>query len=251
MYSISKIIGSAIILILGIHSSVSAQINYSGYEIGVNGGTLIYQGDLTPKWYGYTKSIRPAIGLYASKSLDGYFSLRANFTRGRILADESKYSAPSWRQYRNFKFSTSITEFSALLVFNPFGQNNQYNFRRLSAYAFAGGGLTFLNVKRDWSRFNTTYFDTKSLATESLAADTVHTTPLVVGVLPLGVGLKYILSQRLALNAEGTYHLTSSDYVDGFSYKGQGQRHDNYYGISLGVSFLFGKDKYACPTVPK
>ena len=85
-----------------------SQVNYSGYEAGIYAGTLVYQGDLTPKWYGSTHALKPAIGLYLSKAIDPYFSLRVNFTHGKISADESVYPTPVWRQQRNLKFSSAI-----------------------------------------------------------------------------------------------------------------------------------------------
>ncbi len=245
MRSITRVTLSSTFFIIAVSAGCFGQINFSGYEIGVNAGTLVYQGDLTPTWYGSTKALKPAIGVYVSKALDPYFSLRVNFTHGKISADESRYAEPEWRQFRNFKFSSSINEVAGLLVFNPYGNNT----RRLSPYVFAGAGVTFLNVKRDWSGFNTTYFDIKSVASESLAADTLRTVPRAVAVLPVGIGLKYMLGQRFAINAEGTWRFTSSDYLDGFKYRAPANKRDAYYGATLGTSFRFGKDKNDCPAV--
>ncbi len=230
-------------------TSSFSQVNYSGYEAGIYAGTLVYQGDLTPNWYGNTRSLKPALGLYVSKALDPYFSLRLNFTHGNVAADESVYSSPVWRQYRNLKFSSRVNELAASVVFNPYGEKNENNFRRLVPYVFAGAGLSFLKVKRDWSGFNTTYFYAKSIATTSLATDTTHQLPRVILAVPVGVGLKYILGQRLAIHAESSWRILSSDYLDGFSYQGEKPTRDAYYGMTVGLSFRFGKYKYACPTV--
>jgi len=73
------------------------------------GGTLIYQGDLSESLLGYTHSLKPAIGVFASESLDDYFSVRANITRGEISADESTYSSPAWRRERNW-FGTYLVK---------------------------------------------------------------------------------------------------------------------------------------------
>jgi hypothetical protein len=58
--------------------------NKSSYEVGINIGTLIYQGDLTQSALGSTKDLKPAISIYVGKELDTYFSLRANLTIGKL-----------------------------------------------------------------------------------------------------------------------------------------------------------------------
>jgi hypothetical protein len=87
-----------------------AQFKSNGYEIGLNAGTLIYQGDLSEGALGNYKSLKPAFGVSVSKSLDNFFSVTANLTRGRLLADESTITNPAWRQQRNFSFSSPVTE---------------------------------------------------------------------------------------------------------------------------------------------
>src|ERR1700689_4352634 len=89
----------ATILIIGLDPEwTSAQFIPGQFEFGINAGTLIYQGALSESVFGYLHSLKPAIGINASESLDDYFSVRANLTRGEIGADESAYSSPAWRR---------------------------------------------------------------------------------------------------------------------------------------------------------
>ena len=74
-----------------------AQFTPSKWEIGINAGTLIYQGDLSESSLGYTNSLKPSVELWVSKSLDAYFSIRANLLQGSLGADESTYASPAWR----------------------------------------------------------------------------------------------------------------------------------------------------------
>ncbi len=177
MSSATKGLIAAQVFLFAILNNATAQFQQSGYEVGINVGTLVYQGELTPRFYGYTKSLKPAIGLYADKSVSSYFTLRGNLVFGKVIADESKYASPEWRQYRGLKFATNVTELTATLVFNPFGEGNEFNYRRLNPYVFAGAGIAFLKVKRDWSDYNTNYFDAKSTTSIALGADTVHALP--------------------------------------------------------------------------
>ena len=229
------------------HSTTVAQFSMSKYEVGLNAGTLIYQGDLSRSFKGDYKTIKPAIGVYVSKTLDPYFALRANVNLGKIGADETQYTTPFWKQYRGFKFSSTVTELSSTLVFSPLGQSNDENFHRLSPYVFAGAGLAFVHIKRDWSALNKTFYDSKSTVQLGLGIDTVHTLPKVIPVLPVGFGVRYAIGSQFSINAEATYRFTATDYLDGFKYSGNPAKKDSYYGLTIGVSYRFGS--YKCPTV--
>lgn len=247
MSSVCKLILVTVCIVA--HTVAVAQFSTSNYEVGVVAGALVYQGDLSRSFAGDYKSIRPNIGLYVSKTLDPYFSIRANLLIGKVAADETKYQSPAWKQFRSFKFSTSITELSSTFVFNVLGDNNNENTSRLSPYVFAGAGVGFVRVKRDWSELNRTYYDLKSAVQLGLAIDTVRATPKVIGILPIGLGLHYALGPQFSLNAEATYRFTSTDYLDGFKYSGNPRNKDNYYGVTLGLSYRLGG--YNCPPARK
>jgi opacity protein-like surface antigen len=242
------IVATAVALFFIAHTS-NAQSKFDGYEIGISAGTLIYQGDLTPKPYGYLKTIKPAFGIYVSKPLGDYFSVRLNFERGRILADDAAYTEPAWKQQRNFEFTSSVTELTGTVVFNPFGRLSESNFRRFSPYVFAGAGLSFVNIKRNWSGLNTAAFDAKSDVIVGLGTDTLTTLPKVLPVIPLGAGIKYNINNNWSIFAEAAYRFTASDYLDGFKYAANKDRKDSYYGLSLGLSYTFGSSRYNCPVI--
>jgi hypothetical protein len=227
----------------------SAQFTPSKWELGLNAGTLVYQGDLSASILGYTKNLKPSVGIWASRSLDDYFSLRANLLRGSIGADESTYPSPAWRRHRNFAFGSSVTELSAVLVWDLFGKSYREGMRRFSPYFFAGLGATVLNVKRNWSRFDTNYFGSKSSASIGLGIDSLHKTPWIAAVIPVGAGLRYMLTNHIYFNMEATYRITASDYIDGFKYSADPKRNDHYYGISIGASYRLGSDKTDCPKI--
>src|SRR5437879_27215 len=95
-----------------------AQFTPSKWEVGINAGTLIYQGDLSESSFGYTKKLNPSVELWVSKSIDSYFSIRANLLLSSLNADDSKYSSPDWRRHRNFLFTSTVTEVSAEFVWD-------------------------------------------------------------------------------------------------------------------------------------
>ena len=230
--------------------SASAQINTSKYEIGVKAGTFIYQGDLTPSDAGSYKTLRPQSGIFASRLLSSSFAVRINFDAGSVHGDDAKYSHPSWRQDRNFRFSSPIYELSAQLILDVLGRNYNRPVKSLSPYVFAGAGASYINAKRDFSRMNTAVFTVESEAVAGLATDIKTVTPHIIPVFPVGIGLRYALTQKISIIGESSYRFIPTDYLDGFSYSANPSRNDHYYSHSVGAVYSFGKkNSWDCPPV--
>lgn len=217
------------------------------YEFGINLGLLVYQGDLTPKQFGSFETQKFSLGLHASKILSPFVSVRANLLLGKLKGDDGIYSKPEYRQQRNFNFTSPVTELSGQLVYNVLGRN--YSGKGFSPYVFAGAGLALVKVKRDWSNTNMAYFGTESSDFAArLAIDIAHSTLRILPVIPLGAGIKYFFTQRLAINAESSYRLSYNDYLDGFSQAANPKKKDHYLNYSIGVSYRTGnKNKLDCP----
>jgi hypothetical protein len=229
----------------------NAQTDRYHYELGVNAGTLLYQGDLIQSPFGSFKGASPMLQVSITKPFSPYLSWRGNVTIGAISADESRFSTPFWKQLRNFSFSSPVTEFTGMLQLNIYGDNGKESYHTFTPYLMAGAGLSFLNIHRDWSRVDTTAFSNKSSLGTGLGIDSLHTLPRMLPVLPLGAGVRWMVTPRLAVNAEATMRFGFSDYIDGFSYAADHSHNDSYYGISVGVNFILGENGVKCPRVQK
>jgi hypothetical protein len=221
------------------------------YELGMNLGTLIYQGDLTPSDLGSYRTMKPVIGIYGSRILSEAFSVRLNLAFGRLKGDESKYSEPDYRQQRNFAFTSPVTEVSGLLVWNVLGlKQNAVGIVNFTPYVFAGAGYSFIKVKRDFSRFNASHFGSTSEVATGLDEDIAVAPPRGIPVIPVGIGVRYGISPKLSFTLESTYRHTFTDYLDGFSRAANPDLKDSYHSHTVGLVFSFGnKDKLGCPPV--
>lgn len=224
-----------------------AQLNNPKYEFGLNLGFTVYQGDLTPRRLGSFETQKFSLGLHASKLLSPSLSVRANLLLGKLKGDDAKYSNPAYRQQRNFNFRSPLTELSAQLVWNVRGKN--YDDRGWSPYVFAGAGLAFLHIKPDWSNLNAEYFPAESSnLLAGLAIDQAHKLPRVLPVIPVGAGIKYFFTPRLAVNAEASYRLAGTDYLDGFSRAANPDKNDHYLNYAVGLIYRKGaKNRLGCP----
>ncbi len=236
------------IVTVTISSLLSAQ-HFPKYEFGINLGFTVYQGDLTPQQLGSFRTQKFALGLQAAKLLSPSLSVRAAFLRGRLKGDDALYAIPEYRRQRNFNFSTPLTELTGQLVWNPLAKN--YVSKGLSPYFFAGAGLAFLRIKRDWSGLNSSYFNSEtSTLFSGLAADTTHSVPRLIPVIPIGMGIKYFFTTKLGMNAEAAYRLGYTDYLDGFSEAANPDKKDHYLNYSVGLIYRTGKkDMLKCPKI--
>jgi hypothetical protein len=243
-------------LLTGSYSVGLAQkINLSKWQLGVQAGVNVYMGDLTPEPLGAYKTMKPALAIFAARVLSPSFMLRGNLLFSSLKADEAKYSKPEWRRQRNFSFTTPVTELSGLLVWNIFKNNDNYLDRRFSPYLFAGAGVSFMRVQRNYSNLNTIVFDDASEVRTGLAQDLTVTPPRSMLVLPMGAGVEYYISPKVSLTAETNFRYSYTDYIDGFSKAANPNKKDYYYTHTLGAIFKFsdsgkgGKGKTGCPTV--
>lgn len=247
MYNSSRVI-AIIFILLYQTSSLNAQLNSSKYELGIGLSSFIYQGDLTPHIVGSVETMRWGINIHGSRIMSPSFLLRTNLTIGGLKGDDAKYNHPEFRKQRNFNFSTPVVEISQLVVWNPMRTN--YADKKFSPYFFGGIGLSFLKIKRDWSKFNAEYFGVGSVISDGLVLDEKKSLPRIIPVIPLGGGIRYNLSDRIAVNAEASYRLTYTDYIDGFSKAANPKQNDHYITTSVGAIYRIGKKSMLdCPTV--
>jgi hypothetical protein len=239
------------LVVCSLFNSVHAQtsVTIPKNEIGFSVGMFVYQGDLTPEKAGAFKSPGFAFNLFYNRLLSRSFSLRTNLAHGKLMADEANYADPEWRRQRSFWFNARNTEISELLVWNILG-NNYGERKMVSPYIFGGAGIASLHINRGWQNLNYDYFVNDSAMLHGLAVDSVHALPGTIAVIPVGVGVRYPISNSLSIMAEASYRFTFNDYIDGFSQSTNPNTNDHYSNYSIGLVYTFGKKtSLDCPTM--
>lgn len=236
----------AFTFLFSLNSAIYAQIDLSQLEFGIAGGVFVYQGDLTPSRFGSYRTLRPAINLFVNRILNPSFSLRTGLFYGGLNGNDAAYKSPAWRQQRNFNFSSHLLELTELIVWNVWSTD-----RKMTPYAFAGIGVSLLNIQRSWSNFNSEYFSNLGEDVYSrLQEDISHKTPKVLPVVPVGAGVRVSLTEKLSLFGETSYRLTRTDYLDGFSKSANPALYDHYQSHTIGLLYKFGKrSTLECPTI--
>ncbi len=244
---INSMLKRIIVLVFSFQSISASAQSLHKYELGFGIGAFVYQGDLTPNRFGSFRTMRPGFQLFITKIVSPSLGLRTNLAIGSLHADESIYKTPAWRQARNFAFKSRVWELSELAVWYPMKDNAEA--KGIHPYLFGGGALSFVKIKRDYSRYDPEYFNAlPSDVTARLAEDINHSLPKVLPEIPMGVGVRYGISERLSVTAEGTYRLLYTDYLDGFSLAANPDKNDHYHTVMISAVYRIGKkNPLACP----
>ena len=241
---------TAIVFIVFLSATLKSNAQfYKDMSVGLNGGMYIYQGDLTPERIGSFRTMQPGFSLFAKKPINHFLAARLHISIAKLKGDDSRYNKPEYRKQRNFYFTSSIKEFSGQLVWNILGKN--YEDIGIAPYIFSGAGVSFIKVKKDYSRMDPTVFGEGSDVAAGLAVDNAHGTPRALFSVPVGVGAEYPISNRFSINIETSYRFIFSDYLDGFSQSANPKLQDHYHSTSAGLIYKFGnRDKgIACPVM--
>lgn len=170
-------------------------------EIGVGTGLNGYLGDFNGK---LTRDLQPMATALARYVFNPYMALRMNVSYGTMKgssADVETYY-PDYAE-TPYTFKNALYDVCVTYEYNfwPYGTGRDYRgAKRLTPFVFAGLGGTYVSTP-DKGRFAVN--------------------------MPLGVGVKYKMGDRLNLGLEWAIHFAQSDFLDGVK--------DPYYVKSSGL----------------
>jgi hypothetical protein len=245
MYSFYKKTFWLLLILLTTVKFLNAQFTYnlSEYQVGAQIGGMVSRTSLTFDKLGAYKQMHPSIDFFVERKIFKPISIRASLLFGQIASNDEKANDKKypWLPLRDFKFKTSMAELSTIFVWNL--RNEKYDLfshshsHRFSPYFFAGIGVSFVSIKRDWSGIDeTTFGGTPTML--GLGLDTTAALPKAVTVFPMGGGVRYAITPQLSLFSEINFRYTFEPYLDGYNFStSRSNSKDFYYGISVGVAF--------------
>lgn len=177
----------AIATLLLLASSVHAQTEPEyRLEIGGGVGMVSYQGDFNGNVF---KNQQPMVTVLAKYRFDPRRALALNVSYGK-LKGSSKDANTYFPLTTTYDFKSDVVDAGLRLEYNfwPYGTGFEYRgAKRLTPYIAIGLGMTIAKADKT-----------------------------IVGAnLPVGVGVKYKVADRLNLAAEWAMHVTTSDGLDG------------------------------------
>ena len=178
------VIAVLLVFVTSVHAQTDPEYKL---ELGGGIGMASYQGDFNSS---LVKNPQPMFTVLAKYRFDPRRALALNVSYGQ-LKGSSKDAKTYYPLTTDYDFKSNVADVGLRFEYNfwPFGTGFEYRgAKRLTPYVAIGLGMTIAKA------------DGKS----------------ATGVnMPIGVGVKYKLGDRLNLAAEWAMHFTSSDELDG------------------------------------
>jgi hypothetical protein len=210
------------IIVSGTYSA-HAQRGFDGNELqgefGFTIGAAHYFGDLNTR--ARLNRLKPAVGIFYRKQFNNYLGIRVSAHYAQ-LGYSDVYSKNLYQKTRNLSFNTDILEFAVQGDFNFFkfvpGDPN-YLFTpyvTLGIGVFSYNPYAYLNDKKVFLRplgtegQNIGYVDPVSGKKRKPYGSTAL-------AIPIGIGIKYNINDRMNLSFQVAQRLTNTDYLDDVS----------------------------------
>jgi len=173
----------------------------------VGSGIAAYKGELVNP--GEIGKIKLNIVMGVEYFFADRFSARGELTYFRISGNDS--NADDDRVERNLSFFSDNLELSFTGTVNmiPIG-TRFYQRPKFNMYAFGGVGALYMNPK--------TTYEGKTYALQPLQTENVKYSR-IQPVIPVGLGIKYMVNPFFNVAVEGGYRITFTDYLDDISSK--------------------------------
>ncbi|MEP7256076.1 MAG: DUF6089 family protein [Ferruginibacter sp.] len=190
-------------------------------EFGITAGVAHYFGDLNTR--AAINRPKPALGAFFRKAFGNYVGLRisAHYLQ---LGYSDTYSKNDFQKTRNLSFNTNVWEVALQGDFNFFKFVPGDPYHSFTPYITLGVGVftfdpyAYLNGKKEFLR---------TLGTEGQLIGYNGRKPYntLAICIPLGVGIKYNISDRMNFSIEIAHRFTTTDYLDDVSttYVGAGR----------------------------
>jgi hypothetical protein len=189
-----------------VNNSIQAQY----VEIGATVGGTSYVGDLQ-KFKPEIGSFGPTVSLMARWNRSPRLAFRATALYGSFNATD--YRAFGTLHDRNLEVQTKLYELAVCAEYNvlPF---DVMDGKTSSPYLFVGVGGLYFNPQ---ARYEGKFIDLRPLGTEGQLLEGGKTYSPFQVVIPMGLGIKLALWQRLSVGFEFGIRQTFTDYLDDVS----------------------------------
>lgn len=188
-------------------------------EIGAGAGLVSYEGDFNGNIF---KGAQPVGSVVLRRNFNPYMGLKLMGSYGKIKGS-SKDMVPYYPEFQQevYEFGSTLTDVSIVYEYNfwPYGTGRDYRgAKRITPFIFGGIGATYVKG------------DDKNVFTANV---------------PVGLGVKYKIGERLNLGLEWAMHFSLSDNLDGvkdpYGVKSSGvfKNTDCYSALQVTLTYSF------------
>ena len=195
-------------------------------EVGGGMGLMSYEGDFNANLFAKPKLMGTLLGRY---SIDPYKALRLSASWGKLRGSSENLDTyyPDYQEV-TYSFNNSIMDVSMVFEYNfwPYGTGRDYRgAKRMTPYIYGGLGATYVKGKEK---------------------------EIFTGNVPIGIGLKYKINERLNFSVDWAVHFSLSDELDGvkdpYGVKSSGifKNTDCYTMLQLMLTYSFSAKCRTC-----
>ena len=168
----------------------------------------------------HAKNTRLSASVYGGIMYQNYIGLRLMGTYGSVTANDKMITSTEslnliTKNIRNLNFRSTITEVAVMAEFHPFMiRYYEDGPPLLSPYILAGVGLFGFKPQ---GKYKDLWIDLQPLRTEGQGFTEYEKSKpykLVAANIPLGLGLRYEVSDKINLRFEFLHRITTTDYLD-------------------------------------
>ena len=188
-------------------------------EIGAGVGMMSYEGDFNGS---ILKNMQPMASLVLRRVFNPYMGLKLTGSYGKLKgsAKDVQTYYPDYQE-QVYDFSNTLVDVSLVYEYNfwPYGTGQDYRgAKRITPFVFGGLGATYASGNDD---------------------------NVFTANIPIGLGVKYKIGERLNLGLEWAIHFSLSDELDGvkdpYGIKSTGlfKNTDCYSALQLTLTYSF------------
>lgn len=208
-----KILTISLLLVLANAVNAQTEEYVQEGEFGITIGSAFYFGDINT-----TASFsrpKPAIGIFYRRQFGNYVAVRLSAHYAE-LGYSDIYSKNEFQLDRNLSFNTNIWEIALLGDFNFFKFLPQDPNYRFTPYVSLGIGVFSYDP---YAYLDGTKNFLRPLGTEGQNFGYMGRTPYntMAFCIPVGVGIKYNITDKINLSFEAGYRFAFTDYIDDVS----------------------------------
>ncbi len=201
-------------------------------EAGAGVGLMSYEGDFNGN---ILKCMQPTASLLLRRMFNPRQGFRFALGYGKLKGSSEDsntvypdYSTPGYEHGDVYRFDNSLVDFNVTYEYNfwPYGTGKEYRgAKKLTPFIFLGLGATYVNGGGN-------------------SAMTMN--------VPMGLGIKYKIAQRLNLNVDWTMHFSMSDKLDGIKdpylvqTSGMFKNSDCYSTLKVSLTYSFKEKCKVC-----
>ena len=179
------------------------------FEGGIYFGGIVYSGDLSPKILPrYTRFVEPAGGVVFRYRGRGVLGLRGSLTYGNLSGDDARSAYPD----RKLSFQTNLLEAAVVGEWYLIPDNFLGDSPLITPYLFGGVAVFHFDPE---AQYESGYLALQPIGTEGQGLkDFERPYSRTQVAIPVGAGLRLILSKRGSLSLELSARKLFTDYLD-------------------------------------